>query len=346
MDYPQETVCLFVVAAGDGRRSSEWRVWTAKEGGKATDEVYLAPQTQMVDFKISLHSNGCAQYGVSEAVRAAARPGDRRALLRWELGHTELYPGWTPVYCLQFPDSELAELPVTVASQVVVPASAVGMALVVIIMISDAAVALPGNLPEHVIGMLDRKNGGRVAIFATEVPFDPDILAEVDSPLDELTPWAILGTEAAPEPYGWIVHRGLDGTRRSTEFNSDLRAPGQQPLSLPQFPGVVQPWGERPADVNDRGLACAVLVCPASDQPQLFVDTRARCTHGHLERDATDLVVAHKQGQRDHGWGQLPNGDYYTCISIPRVLAESGGMAPGQWSPGPGQIGGREAPHR
>ena len=68
MDYPQETVCRFVVAAGDGRRSSEWRVWTAKEGGKATDEVYLAPQTQMVDFKISLHSNGFAQYGVSEAV--------------------------------------------------------------------------------------------------------------------------------------------------------------------------------------------------------------------------------------------------------------------------------------
>ena len=102
------------------------------------------------------------------------------------------------MYRLQFPDSELAELPVTVASQVVVPASAVGMALVVIIMTSDAAVALPGNLPERVIGMLDRKNGGRVAIFATEVPFDADILAEVDSPPDELTPWAILAPRRPP----------------------------------------------------------------------------------------------------------------------------------------------------
>lgn len=340
MDSPRETVCRFVVVAPDGRRSSEWRVWTGQEGKKPTDDVYLAPRTQIVDFKISLHKDGWGQYGLSQAVRDAARPGDRRALLRWELSETEIFPGWTPAYCLQFPESELAAVPLSDETQVEIPASGVGAAIAVMIMTSKAGTQLPDGLGDGIIGTLDRKNGGRVAILAMPVRFDAALLSALDSPSDGLSPWAIPGTQGEHEPYGWIVHRGTDGTRRSTEFNTELRATEQRPFSLPDFPGVIRPWNERPTAIDDRGLECAVLVCSSSEQPQLFVDTRARCDHQHLGRDATDLVIAHQRGKLDHGWGRLGNSGHYTCISMPRVLEESGGMDPSQWAPGPGRDSG------
>lgn len=337
MNSPRETVCRFVVISADGRRSSEWRVWTGQEGKKPTDDVYLAPRTQVVDFKISLHSDGWGQYGLSQAVRDAARPGDRHAPLRWELGRAEILPGWTPVYCLQFPESELAAIPLSDESPVKIPASGAGLAIGVMIMISEAGTELPEGLRSGAVSMLDRKNGGKVAIIATPMPFDAGILTELDSPADRLSPWSVPATQAEPEPYGWVVHAGTEGTRRSTEFNGERRGTGQRELSLPGFPGEIRPWSERPE--VDLDLTCAVLVCSSYGQPQLFVDTRARCDHRHLGKDATDLVIAHRQGQLDHGWGRLASGDHYTCISTPRVLEELGGMDPGQWVSGPGRSG-------
>jgi hypothetical protein len=334
---PHRTVCRFVVKSSDGRRSSEWRVWTGKEAGKPKDDVYLAPSTQVVDFKISLHpASGHGQYGLSDAVRAQARPGDRHALARWELATDEMFPGWTPWYVLQFPEQELVDLPLTSASsQVVVDAPPPGSSLHVLVLISGPGVRLAPDVPS--IAELDRANGGCVALVPIVTPFDPGSLADAEQPHVGLTPWAIPGLRGEPEPFGWVVDAGLDGTRRSTEYNRserDEREP--EPLSLPEFPGVLMPWEEKPREIDDRGLLCALLIVPEVGEAELFIDFRARCNHQHLGGDARRLVEAARKGELDHGWSRLLNGDLCTGISMPRVFSELGGMSEDQWATGPG----------
>lgn len=335
METPPQTVCRFVITSSDGRRSSDWRVWTGREGDKPTNEVYLAPRTQVVDFKISLHSDGWAQYGLSQAVRDAARPGDRHALLRWELSKTEMFPDWRPLYCLQFPASELVNLPLPDPGPIRIPAAEPGAARVIVMLASDRPVIIPDELRQNSIGILDRANGGHVLLVSTVMPFDPSFFDQVDAPCDDLAPWAIPGLQAEPEPYGWVVDRGADGTRRSTEYNASVRGAGSRPPLLADVSAFLAPWEERPVEINDRGLACAILVMPNLGWPRVFVDYQARCDHQHLADDVSKLISAHNAGQIDHGWGRLSNGDNYTMISVRRVLEELGGMGPDQWAPGP-----------
>ncbi len=329
------TVCRFVVVSTDGRRSSEWRVWTGQEGKKPTDDVYLAPRTQIVDFKISLHKDGWGQYGLSQAVRDALRPGDRHAPLRWELSRTEMFPGWLPMYTIVFPESELDTVAPSDEAPIVIPAPSSGNAIGVMILASAGAdVELPSGLDEGVVALLDRKNGGKVAVVAVPMPFDDGVLASLEVPPSGMSPWAISGSQAESEPFGWMVNAASDGTRMSTEFNG-LRRRTDREFVIPGFTGVIRPWDERPR--VDRDISCAVLVCPGGGPAQLYLDLRARCNHAHLASDVNDLVLAHGRGELDHGWGRLPNGDAYTCLAMPRVLEELGGIDPSQWAPGPGK---------
>ncbi|MGY1885225.1 hypothetical protein ACI799_07995 [Blastococcus sp. SYSU DS0753] len=292
-----------------------------------------------MDFKISLHpASGHGQYGLSDAVRAQARPGDRHALARWELTTEEMIPGWTPWYALQFPERELVALSLTSsAPQVVVDGPPVGMALHVLVLVSGPGVFLPPDVQQVAIALLSRGNGGSVALVPVPTPFDPASLAEVVQPPSELSGWAIPGLRGEPEPYGWIVDAGLDGTQRSTEYDSSRRAAqAAAEFTLLDFPGVLLSWEKKPAEIDDRGLLCALLIVPPSGDAQLFVDCRARCSHDHLANDACKLVEAARRGDLDHGWSRLPSGDLCTGISNSRVLTELGGMTEDQWATGPG----------
>ncbi|MBB5801252.1 hypothetical protein F4560_001020 [Saccharothrix ecbatanensis] len=294
----------------------------------------------MADFKISLHpATGHGQYGLSDTVRAQVRPGDRQALSRWQLSTDERLPGWTPWYILQFPESELVDVPVTSsASQVIVDAPPPGMSIHVLVLVSGPGVSLPVEVQDYVIATLSRANGGSVALVTVPSPFDPASLTDVAQPPVGLTPWAIPGLQGEPEPFGWIVDAGLDGTRRSTEYNSSARAQRTaEDFSFPDFPGRLVPWDEKPDWFDDRGLLCALLLVPVAGEAQLFIDFRARCNHQHLAGDALQLVEAARSGQLDHGWSRLANGDLWTGISTARVLAELGGMTEDQWAVGPGQ---------
>jgi hypothetical protein len=249
-----------------------------------------------------------------------------------------MIPGWTPWYALQFPEQEMVALPLTSsAPQVIVDAPPVGMSLHVLVLVSEPGVALPSDLLQEAIAILSRANGGSVALVAVTTPFDPASLADVDQPPAGLSGWSIPGLQGEPEPFGWSVDAGLDGTRRSTEYDSSRRAAqAAAEFELPDFPGVLVPWEEKPAEIDDRGLLCALLIVPPSGEAQLFVDFRARCLHDHLAHDARKLVEAARRGDLDHGWSRLPSGDLCTGISNARVLTDLGKMTEDQWAVSPG----------
>jgi hypothetical protein len=66
-DVPSEAVAFidpggtlrFAVTAEDGRRSADWRVWTARN----SDDIYVAARQVVGDFKVSLHQSGSWQHG-------------------------------------------------------------------------------------------------------------------------------------------------------------------------------------------------------------------------------------------------------------------------------------------
>src|SRR4051812_1092543 len=65
------TVLRFAVVSPDGRRSCEWRVWTGSR--KPTNEVYMAPRSMGGELKLSIHSDGWCQHGLTGGVRASLR---------------------------------------------------------------------------------------------------------------------------------------------------------------------------------------------------------------------------------------------------------------------------------
>ena len=211
-----------------------------------------------------------------------------------------------------------------------------GHSLHVLVVVGDPGAVLPSELTPFVIGMLDRGNGGQVALVGIETLFDQEVLEGVENGSVDFAPWEVPGLRAEPEPFGWIVDVGNDGTRRSTEFNASRRKNMRaEKFSMPDFPGRLRPWAEKPTEVDDRGLTCAVLIVPGLGEAELFIDFRARCDHLHLAHDARKLVEAARRGDVDHGWHQLENGDWVTGIGVLRVMAELGGLSDGDWAAGP-----------
>lgn len=226
--------------------------------------------------------------------------------------------------------------PTSTSPHEAVEAPARGHSLHVLVVVGDPGAALPSELTPFVIGMLDRGNGGQVALVGIETPFDQQALEGVENGSLDFAPWEVPGLRAEPEPFGWIVDVGNDGTRRSTEFSASRRKNRRaEEFSMPDFPGRLRPWAEKPTEVDDRGLTCAVLIVPDLGEAELFVDFRARCDHLHLAHDARKLVEAARRGEVDHGWHQLENGDWVTGIGVLRVMAELGGLTDGDWAAGP-----------
>ncbi|MGV0157135.1 hypothetical protein ACSW29_27730 [Rhodococcus sp. GB-02] len=327
-----ETVFRFFVATEDGRRSAEWRIWTAAEGRRPKDDVYLSPQLMINDSKISLHRDGMAQIGLSKAVRDQLRPGDKKALLRWEMADVEIVPGWKALYVLQFPESELEYLDSVPPKAIRIPAPGDGRSLHMIVMTSGPDATLPPGT--NVAAMLNRGNGGHVALVVLETGFDPrtfDALKE--SQETSSLGWSAPSVITEREPFGWIVHRRPDDVRVSTEYSGLKRRP-ERNLALADFEGAVLPWAKKPPEVDHRDAACAILVCSRRRRPKLYVDRRSRCNHEHLASDAMDLVAAYDRGEIDSGWSTLRNGDHFTMISMREVL-ESKGL--NHWVKGPGR---------
>ncbi|MBA0045345.1 hypothetical protein [Mycobacteroides sp. LB1] len=323
------TVLRFAIIARDGRRSSEWRVWTGDDK-KPSDEVYLAPRNQAGDFKVSLHTSGYAQIGLSKPARDAARLGDNHAFSRWELADTELAPGWRPGFRITFPDSELIASPPVRADCLRVGVTDSGMAMAVLVLIGEPRAALPDPLRAFFIGDLDRKNGGRVAVFGIPVPFDN--AAFTDALNHMVGSWRIPGLRSDFGPYGWASSTGPGGTIELTEFT---REPEVSELpSLPSFPGEVLNWHEGLDAFSEASILCALLVCFCDKAPVLYVDLRSRCNHAHLEYDLGVLLESYKRGDLDNGWTRWSDGSASTGLTTRRRVDDAG-IDASEWAPSP-----------
>ncbi|WP_009473893.1 hypothetical protein [Rhodococcus sp. JVH1] len=284
------------------------------------------------DSKISLHRDGMAQIGLSKAVRDQLRPGDKKALLRWEMADVEVIPGWKARYVLQFPESELEQLDSVPLKAVRIPSAGAGRSLHVIVMTSGPDCTLPPGT--NVAALLGRGNGGHVAVVVLETDFDPRTFDALKAgPETSLTGWSVPSVVTEREPFGWIVHRRYDEVRVSTEYSFLKRRP-ERKLALADFEGAVLPWAKKPPEADHRDAACAILVCSQRRRPKLYVDRRSRCNHEHLAGDAMDLVAAFDRNEIDRGWSTLRNGEYFTMIGMPEVLKAKG---LNHWVRGPGR---------
>jgi hypothetical protein len=325
------TVCKLVVVAADGRRSSLWRAWTGGQGRPPKDDIYLAPAKKIKEFKISLHRDNMAQYGLSESMRARIRPGDRHAPLRWEMGMSEIIPGWRPAYMLRFPEQELETLPPVSDEVIQIKSASPGGEVVVLVLIGKPGAVLASDTVGEIISLLDREDGGHVALVAFRGPFNADLLSGLTARASQSS-WQLPTLVSDPEPFGWVVHNH-NGTRVSTEFSSTKHPVGASAVTLRGFTGEVLSIEDCPAEVQHMDSGCAVLIC-GSDGHELYVDTRARCSHEHLLSDAMDLVGTYEKGEIDSHWASLRDGRKQTTIATQRVLEDKGisSWGRGPWS--------------
>lgn len=322
------TVARFVVRGADGRRSSEWRIWPGQQGGRPTDDVYMAPRHKISDYKISLHKDGWAQVGLSQAVRQAARVGDRHALARWQIASDEIVDGWRPAFRLNFPECHLILGPAIDSRCISIGEPRPGMAISVLVLFGDSGAELPRWLEPFRIAVLDRRSGGHVALLAVELPFG-DELSTVAAPKFS---WDMPGTQAPPSPYGWAQSTMPDGTHVWTEFSQVAGPIG--PIDLPGFKGEVLPWEHLPEALSGGDLACALLMCARNDSARLYIDARSRCNHSHLAYDVGVLVEAYRTDALDEGWNLFPDGSACTAL-MPRRRAVEAQLEVGTWAPSP-----------
>lgn len=324
MTGSKRSVIRFFVEAHDGRRSAEWRVWTGKDNN-VSDELYATPRDRADDFKFSIHSNGYSQFGFSEAVREKMRPGDRDAIAKWKREPTEVIPGWRVPLILQFPASDLRE-PTTPPSRSAIAVSTDGAPGTTTFVYLAVGASTSDTEGLDLVGVLDKRNGGQVAIVHQTLPIDMRARLSIGARVASRIPLVIPGT-AVNQPYDWLVDVLNDGTRAVTEFVVNLKAEVEPLPSLPGFDGRIGRWREGPAEFRHLEVACAVLVYRNDGTAHLFVDQHSRCDHKELAGDAGRLIDQIRNGQAD-GWGELAGGDLYTLISTRRVLAEHGWAEP------------------
>lgn len=311
---PSGTVVRFAVVASDGRRSSEWRVWTGDK--KPSDEVYIAPRSGGDRAKISLHKDGYSQHGPTKPTREGLRPEDRRAFDRW-FKRVEVLPGWRFGYVLGFADSELRDdQPALPADVVVIPAPPAEQLVLVTVFIVDApAPAYPDLTPLRQLVYLERRGGGAVAVCVLDVPHEQawvdDAYAILRAPASV---WSLPQPFSREQDYAWAHGQAPDGTRRVLELAPRGTLKVRQGTLEDRFPGEVRPWDELPVPERPDLDMCAVLQVPPGATPILYVDDRARCDHAHLADDAAALLSSLQRGQLDAGWDRLPDGSYITGV--------------------------------
>lgn len=317
----KNSVVRFYVQASDGRRSAEWRVWTGKDNN-ISDELYATPRARAEHFKFSLHSNGYSQFGFSASIRERLRPGDRDAIAKWKRTGSEIVPNWRASLVLQFPASQLrhqAEAPSK--SAVAVHTDATPGTTTFVTLAVGGPEAQSNGL--DLVSLLDRKNGGHVAVIQQTLPIDVEKALNIEARMQRRIPLVIPGV-ALDQSFDWFVDVINDGTRVVTEFAVDPENEDVPLPPLPGFTGQVRRWKYGPAEFRHLELACAVFVYRADGSAELFVDQHSRCDHSELGQDAGRLLRQVQERNMDEEWGHLSGGDLYTLISTRRVLEEAG----------------------
>jgi hypothetical protein len=315
-------VLRFAVVADDGRRSSEWRVWTGSK--KPSDDVYVSPMSSAGRFKISLHQDGYCQRGLTDAIRRHVREEDRAALDKWDQG-PEVAPGWRYGYGVLFAESELRHIDRPLSSSTIkIQAPPRDASLGVGILIGDASTDPELELGEQgrVEGYLARRSGGVVAVCSFMIPEEPNWIAEGREILRHPESAWYAGPPLSDEDqFAWGFTGEGEELRAAYEIAVDEPLPWTVPGALREFNGQVRPWAEVPVAVPSGVDPCALLLMPIGEaQPQLFLHEHARCEHSELQRTANELVQAHDLVQLDEGWMRLPDGRYFTLIMTRRAV--------------------------
>jgi len=319
-------VLRFAVVAEDGRRSSEWRIWTGSK--KPSDDVYVSPRSAAGRVKISLHKDGYCQYGLTDSIRKHVREEDRAAFDRWDQG-PEIAPGWRYGYGVLFAESELRHIdsllsPSTIEIQAPPPGASLGVG----ILIGDASTGPSLDFGEQgcIEGYLARQAGGVVAVSSSVIPGEPNWIAGAQETLHHPESAWYAGPPLSDETqFAWGFGGIGDNVRCAYEIAVDEPIPWTAPGALRDFNGQVRPWAEVPVAVPSGVDPCALLIMPIGRaQPQLFLHEHARCEHSELGRTANELMQAHDSGRVDEGWMRLADGSFFTAILTERAADRAG----------------------
>lgn len=319
----KSTVCRFAVVGTDGRRSSEWRVWTGSR--KPTDDVYVAPRSAAGSQKVSIHKDGYAQHGPERTLREELPPDQREAFDRWGQP-PDVAPGWRIAYVIAFHDSHLLPARTPLGSNVTavsVPEAGEGLAVLVAIS-DDRDITDLRRAGVQVVAHLSRKSGGAVAVCAQP--------GAVGRPAFDTAQRALLQAGR-----GRYFPRPLGGDERYAWAYSDVRpnVPMVIEFAVPdevranRFSGVLKEWRELPDHVTPPAAVevCAVLYVPRATSPELYVNQeREGCTHQTLERSANHTLNALINGFIDDGWDRTADGGFVTAL-VSRQAADRLGLA-------------------
>jgi hypothetical protein len=314
MGVRNRPVIRFAVQSDDGRRSSEWRVWTGNK--RPTDDAYLAPRSSSGRVKISLHKDGYRQHGLTEPVRAGVRPEDRRALDRWHAQQGP-FPGMEIAYAIHFPVSELRPGPALGDSTLAIPAPSDNDELAVLVVLLDE----PGS---HVsmqsdnfqeFGRLPRATRGDLVLggvvresVAEQVERARSILKEPGST------WAVGQPLSDEENFAWQFGEWPDGTHCAAEFAVDHTVSKFSAGAVGAAFADVRPIQEFSGPKRSDMDFCAVLQIHKNSTTTVFIDHHARCDHSSLVTDLHALVSAFKRRDLDADWDLLEDGSYVTGL--------------------------------
>lgn len=303
----------FVVRSADGRSSAEWVVWTGSRNAKPSDDVYIAPRSLGGEVKVSLHRDGTCLYKLTDQSNPRARLGDRHALERWTL--EEPFPG-TPLrrgLRLQFPENELVAKAAPSPATTVVPAPNASSVLQVSIVVSDAPFDL-SDVALEIFALLDRANGGFVAVVGRSAAWDPEDFAR-----QLARPRVGAGWEAPlvkfENDYGWVFS-GEGSLFEFTEFALSRHAMGEKPATIDPFAGGIDWIGDSdlPAPYKSRDDLCGVVRVWPSGASTLYLDRRARCDHASLGRDAEEIRRSLEISRSDGIYDTLADGSMVSAL--------------------------------
>jgi len=294
----------FVVRAGDGRCSAQWRVWTGRSrDNKPSDEVYVAPRSLGGEVKVSLHSDGTCLYKLTEKTNPLPRLGDRHALHRWTI--EDPIPG-TSVrrgLRLRFPADELVAGGQGDAGVAVVGAPPAGSVLLMWVLVSDEPIDV-AKLGVDVLAVLTRANGGQVAVVSCSQLWDSEQFRLQIQRVGTGVGWAA-PVASTGDGYAWLFSGG-ESLYEFTEFASSRHQLATDPVLLPPFKGEVAwlPDSDLPEEIRGRDDLCGVVRMTLDGDATLYVDRRARCDHSRLGVNAEEIRQSWTTGGRSDGYSR------------------------------------------
>jgi len=313
----------FVVRAGDGRRSAQWRVWTGSRNTKPSDEVYIAPRSLGGEVKVSLHSDGTCLYKLTKEANPRARLDDRHALHRWTIDDefilgTSVRRGLR----LRFPEDELVAGGQDEAGVAVVGASPAGSVLLVWVLVSDEPIEV-AKLGVDVLAVLTRANGGQVAVVACSQPWDSEQFRQQIQRVGTGVGWAA-PVASTGDGYAWLFSGG-ESLYEFTELTSSRHPLATDPVPFLPFEGKVAwlPGSDLPEAIRSREDLCGVVRMTLDGDATLYVDRRARCDHSRLGVNAEEIRQSWASGRSDGVFNTLPDGSRITMLATPALYRDS-----------------------